>query len=704
MESIFSQLPSDKMSLDANDSSELDNYEARVRALIADAADFNDSDLSPDRETNLKMFYGQLPGLTGGPDSEINGADYNSFDDTSEFRDEANRSKVVSTDVRDTVMAIMPSLVRIFTASENIADFVATSAATEEMTKQATDDVLYTFWEENPGFLIIHSILKDALIEKVGVVRWQTHDYKKYSEREFLGITKDQLAMLVQEADEAGQHVELKEMGKEQEEGVIDRVVISFTKSSPCREVEPIPPENFRISRRARTIHTAPLVGVAELVSASDVIEMGYPKELVEQYKGNYDFYSPERSIRNPAIDLSIIDDNLVEFGEYFIRIDKDGDGIDELRRIRTIGSNYEILEDEVADDINIAVFCGDPRPHTVIGDAMADLIKDIQEIKTALLRGALDSLSGSMFPDIAVNENMARLDDILAPGVGRVLRMKGDPSGIIKEVRASFIGRDVFEMMGVMDATRQSRTGISEASKGVDPKALQSTNLMGIEAIVNGAQERIELIARILAETGFKDLMRGLLREIVRAPNRRRTFKRNGKWVEYDQSTYDPDLTVKVNPSLGRGNDISKMMTLQSIQQTQLMIIREMGIDNPFVTPEQYLNTIKDQLAIVNIRNSSRYFSDVTPEIMQSISGPKPPTPEEKIATAEVERVKATTAIAIDKHALEREKVEKEDDFKRDKLGLDSFIKLVTSLSEYPMATGAFDEASEVVDGRSQP
>ena len=703
MESIFSNLPSGK-TIDPDELNELDTYEARVRAMIADAADYNDSDLSPEREENLKMYYGLLPAMSQDPDEGING-DYDSYDDKAEFHDAANRATVVSTDVRDTVMAIMPSLMRIFTSSEHIADFVATSAEAEQMTQQATDDVLYTFWEENPGFLITHSVLKDSLTEKVGVVRWQTHDDRKYTEKEFRGITEEQVAMMLQEANEVGnQEANVIEMGKPDEQGFIDKVVIGFIKSTPTREIEAVPPENLRISRRARTIHKAPLVGIAELVSASDVVEMGFPKELVYQYVGNYDYYSPERSIRNPGIDFSIIDDYIVEFGEYFIRIDKDGDGIDELRRIRTIGPNYEILEDIIVDDINIAVFCGDPRPHTVIGDAMADLVKDIQEINTALMRGALDSLSASMFPDLGVNENMTNMTDVLAPGVGRVIRTKGDPGAVMKELRPSFIGRDVFEMIQVMNAARQSRTGISEASKGVDPKALQSTNLMGIEAIVNGAQERIELIARILAETGFKDLMRGLLREIVRAPNRKRTFKRNKKWVEYDQSTYDPDLMVKVNPSLGRGNDISKMMTLQNIQQTQLMIMQQMGINNPFVTPEQYLNTIKDQLSLVNIRNTGRYFNEITEEIMAQINGPKEPTPEEKIATAEVERVKAQTVIAIDKHRVDRERIAAEDDFKRDKLGLETLVKLVTSMAEYPTAVDMIDDAEKVVDERNQP
>jgi len=696
MESIFSHLGTAKS---ANvDVDAVDEYEARVKAMIADSVDYNDSELSPQREDNLKYYYGELPGLDSDddPDSVIMG------DGTTQGTDAANRSTIVSTDVRDTVMAIMPSLIRIFTSSEHIADFTPRGPDQEDMAKQATDDVLYTFWEENEGFLIIHNLLKDALIEKVGVVKWYTDNAEKYTEKTFHGMLPEQIQMVLDEANEVGnQKAELKDLGKQDADGFYDVVTFGFVETKPTYCVESVPPENFRVSRSARTVRKSGLVGTSEIVPASDIVQMGYDPEMVAQYTGNYDYYSPERSIRNPAIDMSLINEQMVEFGEYFIRIDKDGDGIDELRKIRTLGSNWDIIEDEIADAIDLAVFCGDPRPHTVIGDAMADLVTDIQEIKSRLLRGGLDSLSASMFPDLAVNENMVNMGDVLADGVGRVIRMKGDPNGVMKEMRSTFVGQQVFEMMGVMDATRQSRTGISEASKGVDPKALQSTNLMGIEAIVNGAQERIELIARILAETGFKDLMRGLLREITRAPNRKRTLKLNGKWVEYDQSLYDPDLSVKVNPSLGRGNDISKMMTLQNIQQTQMMIMTQMGIDNPFVTPEQYLNTIKDQLALVNIRNTQRYFTDVTPEIMASVSGPKEPTPEEKIATAEVEKVKSTTAIAIDKHRIEREKIAADDDFRRDKLGLDTLVNLVKSLGEYPEALA---EAETVVDERNQP
>lgn len=695
MESIFSHLGrTNEMDLEA-----VDEYEAKIKALIADSVDYNQSVLSPEREENMKYYYGDAPGLEALPQDPLQG------DPGTEDDDNANRSTVVSTDVRDTVMAVLPSLIRIFTASENIADFRANGPDQEEMAKQATDDVQYQFWEENDGFLNIHTVLKDALTEKVGVIRWWTDDLPEFKQEEYRKILPEALSALIQEANAKGdQQAEVLEMGEADADGFLEYAIVNFLISKPVRVIEPVPPEDFRVDRRARTVKRSRLVGTEQLVPGSDVVAMGFDPDLVRQYTGNYDYYSVERSIRNPGIDSALVDSEMVVFGEYFIRIDQDEDGIDELHRIRTLGTNYDIIEDVVVNNVQLAVFCGDPRPHTVIGDALADLVKDIQEIKTHLLRGALDSMSASMYPDIAVNETMANMSDVLADGVGRVLRFKGNPGDSMKELRATFVGEEIFTMMDKLDMVRQSRTGISEASKGVDPKAFQSTNLAGIDQVINGAQERIELIARILAETGFKDLMRGLLYETVRYPNRKRMLKMRGKWVEYDQSTYDPELTVRVNPTLGKGSDYTKLATLEKIKESQMMVVTQLGLTNPIVSIEQLMNTQEDMLALVNIRNMSRYFNPVTPEMLQQLSGPKEPTPEEKIATAEVEKVKSETANNLADLKQKERKMIMDDDFRRDKLGLDAIVKLLGDINKNPATPATVAQADSVVDSRNTP
>lgn len=694
MESIFAGIGTPRSYEMAEEG---DQYENKIKALIADAVDYNDSNLSPEREDNLKYYYGDLPGLDLG-EEELQDPDNNGV----------NRSEAVSTDVRDTVMAILPSLMRIFCSTEHIADFVPNGPGQEEMARQVTEDVLHTFWEDNEGFLLLYTLFKTAMIEKIAVVKWSTDDDKEVTQTEFRNITEEQAAMVIQEAGEGAEVVEHGPMTMithpEGQLEVISRLVVQSIKSKPVRVIDEIAPSDFRIDRRATRVSNARLVGCATIVPGSDLVKKGYDQELVDNYTGSYEYYSVERSIKNPAIDTSVAERDLVEYGEYWILIDQDGDGIDELHYICTMGSNYDIVKDEIVEARQIAIFCGDPRPGSAIGDAVADMTKDIQKYKSQLLRGALDNISASIFPDMAVNENLVNVEDVQADGVGRIIRTKTDPRTAIHEYRTTFAGRDIFEMMGTLDMVRQSRTGISEASKGVDPKALQSTNLMGIDAIVSGSQERIELIARVFAETGFKDLMKGLLREIVRSPNRKRTIEINGSWKEYDQSIYDPNLRVRVNPTLGKGSDMSRIMTLQKIQETQLMIMNTMGINNPFVKPDQYYNTIEDMMAIVNMKSINRYFTKPTPEIMASLQGPQEPSAEDVLARATLEEVKSKTANNVAQAALAEEKMRRDDDFRRDKLGLDNLVKLVTSFAEHPFPTEAVAPSEALVESQNTP
>ena len=121
------------------------------------------------------------------------------------------------------------------------------------------------------------------------------------------------------------------------------------------------------------------------------------------------------------------------------------------------------------------------------------------------------------------------------------------------------FLGKEMAPMVELLNDVLQRRTGLSDAAKGLDPKALQSSTMIGVEAIINGAQERTELVARVLAETGFKDLFAGLFNEIVENPAQQRTLKVNGSWTDYDTSTFDASMGVEVNPTLGKGSRYRK-------------------------------------------------------------------------------------------------------------------------------------------------
>jgi hypothetical protein len=232
------------------------------------------------------------------------------------------------------------------------------------------------------------------------------------------------------------------------------------------------------------------------------------------------------------------------------------------------------------------------------------------------------------------------------------------------------FVGQPVFQMFEVMEQLRQSRTGISDASKGVDPRALQSTNVTGIDAIVQGAQERIELCARILAETGMKQLFQGLLREVVNNPNPQRTIHLRGKWTNVNPSTFDPTMRVSINPTLGKGSDMTRLMVLQEVKATQTAIMQQFGVENPLCGVMEFRNTLTDILAIANVKNVGRYYKEITPEIVAKIaSTPKEPDAATLLAQSEMEKNRVKMATEISKSNFADRKLRVDDDFRRDEM-----------------------------------
>jgi len=623
-------------------------YAATVREMIEDAVSFEESVLGPAREENLRYFYGEYPEQEG-----------------------EGKSSAVSTDFRDTVMAILPSLMRIFTSTENVVNCSPNYKGQEEMARQCTDYLGYVLWEDNPGFLILHDIVKDALRCKTGVTRWWTETDEEVTEQEFHGVTQEQFQFLVSE----NPTIEvIDQKPGDIYPGTLESLRVRFVKSKPMVKIASVPLDEFRISRKAKDVECAPLIGHDQVINVSDLVRQGYSlDELAEYMNQSSDNYSTDRLFRNSGLDQGDLTDAWdVRYGCYYIRIDKDGDGIAELREIHTIGDDHFILYDEVVQHANFAVWCPDPEPHTLVGDTPADLVKDIQTIKTNMLRGSLDSLAQSIWPRTVFNQTVTNTDDVLNDEIGAPIRTTGSPQDSVMSITHQFVGQPVFSMFQIMEQLRQSRTGISDASKGVDPRALQSTNVTGIDAIVQGAQERIELCARILAETGMKQLFRGLLREIVNNPNQPRTVQLRGKWVDVQPSTFDPTMRISVNPTLGKGSDMTRLMVLQEVKATQTAIMQQFGVENPLCGVQEFRNTLTDILAIANVKNVGRYYREIDEATVKRIAEtPKEPDAATLLAKSQMEKNRVTMATEISKSNFQDRKLRIDDDFRRDQMVL---------------------------------
>ena len=272
----------------------------------------------------------------------------------------------------------------------------------------------------------------------------------------------------------------------------------------------------------------------------------------------------------------------------------------------------------------------------------------------------------------------MVNLDDALNDDLGAVIRTRGDPSAAVMYTQTPFVGQAAMPVVEMLNDQLARRTGLTDAAKGLDPKALQSSTQMGVEAVINGAQERVELVARVLCETGFKDLFSGLYNEICENPNPPRTLRIHGNFVPYDTSTFDATMAVEVNANLGKGSDMVRMMALSGIKTDQQALVAQMGINNPICGVQEMLNTMTDLLALANVKNVGRYFKTPNPQQMAAMmSAPKPPDPQAMAAQAMIEKVRSETAKAVGQQHLDRTKMEQENQFKHAKLQSDSQIAI---------------------------
>jgi hypothetical protein len=237
---------------------------------------------------------------------------------------------------------------------------------------------------------------------------------------------------------------------------------------------------------------------------------------------------------------------------------------------------------------------------------------------------------------------------------LGAIIRTRGDPNSAVSYTQTPFVGQQALPIIELLNDVLQRRTGLSDAAKGLDPKALQSSTMIGVDAIISGAQERIELTARVLAETGFKDLFHGLYNEVCENPNQQRVLRVNGSFQPFDTSIFDATMSVEVNETLGKGTDVTRMMALQQIKQDQTQIIQQMGFSNPICGVEEMLNTVTDMLSILNIKNVGRYFKTPPPQVLQAMqSMPKEPDPMTLAAKSQLEKVKADSAKAVGEQDL---------------------------------------------------
>ena len=567
--------------------------------------------------------------------------------------EQEGRSQVISNDVLDTVESLMPSLMRIFTAGDNVFNCEGVGPEDDEMARQCSDYLNYVFYKENSGFLALYSAFKDALIQKNGILKVYWDDAAKTEREEYTRLTDDEFNDLVADSEvKVKNHSEYKEPitdeeGKELDKVTLHDVVIHRTRLYGQVRIEPVPPEEFLISRRSKDINSANFVCHRTNKTRTELVEMGYDKDLVDSLPtGDTDFFTEDKFIRHQNVDFSrgasegdkSTNDILVY--ECYVKLDVNEDGKAELLKITTAGSGTgKMIDMEEVDNFPFVSMTPVIMPHRFHGRSVSELVEDIQLIKSTVMRQMLDNMYLTNNNRVAVQDGQVAMDDLLTNRPGGIVRTKQPPQNVMMPLPMQPLTEQATAMLGYLDSVKETRTGITRQSQGLDANTLNKT-ATGQNQILTQSQMRMELIARIFAETGVKDLALKMFELVCKYQQKEKIVRIRGKYIPMRPYEWKDRVNVTVQVGLGTGSKEQQLILLNAILERQMQAINlQQNTFGPMVNLRNIYNSLKKLIENAGLNGIEPYFMDPDVGAAQMPQlPPKPPTEFERVTLAQVQ------------------------------------------------------------------
>lgn len=541
------------------------------------------------------------------------------------------RSSVVTTEFRDTVESLIPQLIKIFMSSDTVVQFRPDTPADEAGAMQATDYINHVFMVDNPGFLILYTMIKDALLFKNGIVKvfWDRATSVKTETYESLTILERNAVLQDPEVEPTAYTAYTIETPSGPME-VCDLQVRRTTTKGRARVVA-VPPEEFLLSQRVDSIQNSRFCAHRCRKTVSDLISVGISKEKAEslagaQSEGEYSLERQERFAQDgdtsPVADTSEKSARYVWLYECYALLDMDGDGVAERWKILLAGDQYEIIsKEEWEDDWPFESISPILMPHKFYGVSIFDLVRQWQRIQSTIVRQFLDNVYAINNNRVVVNADRVNLDDLLTNRPNAIVRTVGPPQEALMPLQPQPIGNTLIPSLEFFNSMREKATGVTSYNQGLDANSLNKT-ASGISQIMNAAQERILLIARIFAETGISGMFQQLLKLTVKNQDQKRTIQLRGKWVDIDPSAWNADMKATTDVALGTNNRDQMLLHLQQILAVQEKLT--MG-GSPLVTPKNVYNTLSKVIENTGLKHVELYFTD------PDQAPPQQPKPSEK-------------------------------------------------------------------------
>lgn len=566
-----------------------DEVISQVRNWINDSIDFNTSELSQQRAQGLRYYFGEPFG-----------------------NERAGKSQVVTRDVQETIDWIMPSLMKVFTSGQQVVKYEPQNADDVPQAEQETEYVNYLFMRRNDGFKIMFDWFQDALMMKTGVVKVYAEDKPCPLFDYFTGLTDEQLEEIIAEPD-----VEVLALTKEPDG--TNTVKMKRVKTKRDIKVCCVQPENFLVDREATSLDDAQFTCHREQKSVSDLREMGVPEDILETLPfDEYEFAdsSPER-LQRDAFDMTgqmqynagnePEANRKVWISDCYTYIDVDGDGYAELRHI-LIAGDYVIINEEF-DCIPFADLNAYRIAHKFHGMSVYDKIRDIQEIRSTLMRNIMDNIYRTNTGRFAVLDGQVNLEDLLSNEQAGIVRMKS--LNAVTALQTPQLGGEVYDMLDRLEADRGKRTGVTDRSRGLDENTLHSNQAaMSVNQLMTAAEQQVDLIARMFAETGVKRLFQLLHDYAIKYQDQEEVFQLRGQWVSVNPANWRERYDLTVTVGIGNMNKDQQLMHLMRLWEMAQAVVAGGGM-GILVSEQNLYNLLKEITENAGYKDVSKYWTD---------------------------------------------------------------------------------------------
>ena len=612
---------------------------------VQNAMNRADGDLSDVRENLFAQYYGAKQG------NEREG--FSSF---------------VTREVMEVVEWAVPSIVRIFTGADRVVSFDPVGPEDEEAAEQETDIINHAVNQANgsAGFTAMTEFIRDAVLNPTAYAKVWMEEKTVRMVHEDSEISAEQLAEMVDNddvelLDYSSEKVKvglpfapggILQLGSEQEiEVEMFDVRYRETKKEQQMRFVGVPPEEVLVDPELTSLNLddAAFVCHRSRKRYTELVDMGYPASKLDKVGDSQDdvTWNEERVGRNFYEDESPSHNNEADAGtedamrmlwvyEFNVWVDYDGDGIAEYRRVVKIGE--EIFENEETNYQPLVAMSSILVPHKHNGLSLGQLVQDVQVLLSELTRQLINNVR-----DINTRRRYVGEDAFIEDGrtyagmvnpAASVVQVRGIPSDLIlPDVSTPIIG-DLLPVIQDFRASTSLRTGVSPETS-IDPAVLQQSTYGAFMGAMERANERLELVARTMAETGIKQVYQKFHQLHRMHPDVVKAVRMRNKWVDVDPKGWRDRPDVKINVGLGFANKQQQLSaTMQAIElQRPLM---ELGLADA----KNIYNLHADFVKHSGLGDPEFLFKDPAAEGWQP-PPPPPPSPEQMLIISQAEAVK---------------------------------------------------------------